>query len=98
MRAGSAVAAALILFALASIAQLLWVATWKPAPNQINAAWATPPQPPRQHPLLVWVVFDELSYDQVFEHRARDLACPTSTLSAPRAPYSPTPSRPDTTR
>ena len=59
-----------------SIAQLLWVATWKPAPNQINAAWATPPQPPRQHPLLVWVVFDELSYDQVFEHRARDLSLP----------------------
>jgi arylsulfatase A-like enzyme len=38
--------------------------------------WATTPQPPRQHPLLVWVIFDELSYNQVFEHRARDLALP----------------------
>ena len=76
MRVGSAVAAALVLFALSSIAQLLWVATWKPAPNHIAAAWATSPQPPRQHPLLVWVIFDELSYDQVFEHRAHDLILP----------------------
>jgi hypothetical protein len=73
MRTGSAVAAALIVFAVCSFAQLIWVATWKPAPNQIDAAWAIAPQPPRQHPLLVWIVFDELSYDQVFEHRARDL-------------------------
>jgi hypothetical protein len=73
MRTGSAIAAALVVFALCSFAQLIWVATWKPAPNQIDAAWATTPQPPRQHPLLVWVIFDELSYDQVFEHRARDL-------------------------
>lgn len=76
MRVGSAVAASLIVFGLCSIAQLLWVATWKPAPNQITAAWAATPQPPRQHPLLVWIVFDELSYDQVFEHRARDLELP----------------------
>jgi hypothetical protein len=79
MRAGSFVAAALVLFALASIAQLLWVATWRPAPNQIAATWNQPaatPQPPRQHPLLVWIVFDELSYDQLFEHRAPNLALP----------------------
>jgi hypothetical protein len=76
MRVGSAIAASLVVFALSSIAQLMWVATWKPAPNQITAEWATSPQPPRQHPLLVWVVFDELSYDQVFEHRARDLNLP----------------------
>jgi len=76
MRVGSAIAASLIVFAACSIAQLLWVATWKPAPNQIDAAWAATPQPPRTHPLLVWIVFDELSYDQVFEHRARDLNLP----------------------
>ena len=79
IRAGSFVTAALVLFALASIAQLLWVATWKPAPNQIAAAWNQSdalPQPPRQHPLLVWIVFDELSYDQLFEHRAPNLALP----------------------
>jgi len=79
MRAGSFVTAALALFALASIAQLLWVASWKPAPNQVTAAWNQPaatPQPPRQHPLLVWIVFDELSYDQLFEHRSPSLALP----------------------
>ena len=79
MRTGSFVAAALVLFALASIAQLLWVAAWRPAPNQITAAWNQPaatPQPPRQHPLLVWIVFDELSYDQLFERRAPNLALP----------------------
>jgi hypothetical protein len=76
MQAGSAIAMALVIFAIASIGQLLWVAHWKPAPNQIHAAWETTTQPPRQHPLLVWIVFDELSYDQVFEHRARDLQLP----------------------
>jgi hypothetical protein len=76
MRVGSGIAAALVIFAIVSIAQLVWVATWKPQPNQINASWETTPQPPRDHPLLVWIVFDELSYDQVFEHRARNLNLP----------------------
>ena len=76
MRVGSGIAAALVLFAVSSIGQLLWVARWRPAPNRIDAAWETTPQPPRQHPLLVWIIFDELSYDQVFEHRARDLNLP----------------------
>jgi len=76
MRVASVIAASLIVFAISSIAQLLWVARWKPAPNQIVAAWESSPQPPRQHPLLVWIVFDELSYDQVFEHRARNLNLP----------------------
>ena len=43
--------------------------TRSPLPGRI-------PQPPRNHPLLVWIVFDELSYDQAFEHRARDLNLP----------------------
>jgi hypothetical protein len=76
VRAGSTLTACLALFALASIAQLLWVATWKPAPNQIDAAWNHSSAVPRQHPLLVWIVFDELSYDQLFEHRAHDLFLP----------------------
>ena len=73
MRVVSMVCAFFFLFAVASIGQLLWVASWKPPPQQISAAWETTPQPPRQHPLLVWVIFDELSYDQTFEHRAHDL-------------------------
>ena len=76
MRVGSGICVALVVFAISSIGQLLWVARWKPQPNQINAAWTQSPQPPRQHPLLVWIIFDELSYDQVFEHRARDLNLP----------------------
>jgi hypothetical protein len=76
LRVGGSIAAFLAIFALASIAQLLWVATWKPAPNQITAAWEATPQSPRQHPLLVWIVFDELSYDQLFEHRAANLNLP----------------------
>jgi hypothetical protein len=76
LRVASFVAAALVIFAVCSMAQLIWVATWKPAPNHIDAAWETTPQPPRQHPLLVWIVFDELSYDQLFEHRARNLTLP----------------------
>ena len=61
--------------ALCSFAQLVWVATWKPMPNQIHAAWSQD-KGPRDHPLLVWILFDELSYDQVFEHRAHDLSLP----------------------
>ncbi len=76
MRASSALAASLVIFACSSIAQLIWVARWKPAPNRITAAWSQSPQPPRTHPRIVWVVFDELSYDQAFEHRAADLSLP----------------------
>lgn len=76
MRVGSVVAAALVIFAVSSIGQLVWVGTWKPLPNHIEAAWNTRSAPPRQHARVVWVIFDELSYDQVFEHRARDLNLP----------------------
>jgi arylsulfatase A-like enzyme len=76
MRVASVVTASLVIFASCSIAQLIWAAGWAPAPNRIVAAWAKTPQPPRDHPLIVWIVFDELSYDQVFEHRARDLSLP----------------------
>jgi len=80
LHVGGILSASLIIFALCSIAQLLWVATWKPAPNQITAAWnrsgPAQLQPPRDHPLLVWIIFDELSYDQTFEHRAGDLSLP----------------------
>jgi Sulfatase len=73
MRGVSVVCAGFGIFALVSIGQLLWVASWRPPPQQIVAGWEKGPQPARQHPLLVWVIFDELSYDQTFEHRAKDL-------------------------
>jgi hypothetical protein len=73
LRLGDALGTFFFVFALSAILQLLYVIVWKPAPQQYNAAWTQTPQPPRDHPLLVWVVFDELSYDQLFEHRARDI-------------------------
>jgi hypothetical protein len=64
------------IFAFCSIVEMLWLITWKPGPHERTAAWEVTPQPPRQHPLVVWIVFDELSYYQVFGHRANDLALP----------------------
>lgn len=76
MRAASTVATFVALFAVWSVVQLLWVATWKPGLQAKAASWRVGAQPARQHPLIVWVLFDELSYDQAFEHRARDLEMP----------------------
>jgi hypothetical protein len=81
MRVGEFVAAIATVFCLCSVVQLLWVLRWKPGPHQRTAAWATVTQPTRErsfgeHPRLVWIVFDELSYDQVFDDRARGLALP----------------------
>jgi Sulfatase len=81
MRVGEFFAAFLMVFCLCSILQLLWILRWKPGPHQQMATWATNAQsarelPVREHPRLVWIVFDELSYDQVFEDRADGLALP----------------------
>jgi arylsulfatase A-like enzyme len=76
MRGASALTACFGFFAIASIGQLLWVATWKPGPQYRHAEWESTAQPPREHAKLVWIVFDELSHDQVFEHRAHDLNLP----------------------
>jgi hypothetical protein len=76
LRAGDFMGVFFAIFCLCSFAQLLWVLRWKPGPHQHTAAWATTAQPPREHPRLVWIVFDELSYDQVYGHRADDLALP----------------------
>jgi len=72
----SRLGAAFAVFALFSIGQLLFISTWKPGSHQHSVAWAATPQPPRQHPRLVWIVFDELSYDQIFDHRSKNLNLP----------------------
>jgi hypothetical protein len=83
MHVGDAFGIFLAVFAVCSLAQLAWVARWKPGPHQHTAAWSTTPQPPRQHPRLIWIVFDELSYDQLYAHRAPGLALPNfDALSA----------------
>ena len=86
MRIASWGCAACALFALSSIGQLIWVASWRPGPHIKTAVWSAygqpkssqpaAAQPPRQHKRIVWILFDELSYQQVFERRARDLPMP----------------------
>ncbi len=76
MRVGEFFAVFLMVFCLCSILQLLWILRWTPGAHQQRGTWSTTSQPAREHPRLVWVVFDELSYDQVFEDRAAGLALP----------------------
>ncbi len=76
MRVGNFVGAFFAVFCLGSMMQLLWILHWKPGPYEVQAAWETTAQPARVHSRLVWIVFDELSYDQVYGHRASDLALP----------------------
>ncbi|MGA8940169.1 MAG: sulfatase-like hydrolase/transferase [Acidobacteriaceae bacterium] len=67
-------------FCACSMLQLLWVLRWTPGPHERTATWESTVQraraQPREHPRLVWVVLDELSYEQVYGHRADDLALP----------------------
>jgi hypothetical protein len=76
MRVGDFAGIFLAVFAFCSMVQLLCVTWWRPGPHEHTVAWATTTQPPRVHPRLVWIVFDELSYDQVYGHRASGLALP----------------------
>jgi arylsulfatase A-like enzyme len=76
VRLGDALSIFLFLFAVCGIAQILFVTLWKPGPYQRVASWENANQPPRQHARIVWIVFDELSYDQTFGHRAHDLELP----------------------
>ncbi len=76
LRAASALCAFFAVFAVSAIGQLIWVAGWKPGSHEKPAVWARTAQPPREHKRVVWVLFDELSYAQVYERRAKDLAMP----------------------
>ncbi|HEX4156771.1 MAG TPA: sulfatase-like hydrolase/transferase [Acidobacteriaceae bacterium] len=76
IRVGDAVGIFAAVFAVFSIAQIVAVMTWRPGPQEIRASWQRGAQPPRVHPRMVWILFDELSYDQTFEHRAHDVALP----------------------
>ena len=76
MRFGNFAGVFLAFFALTSIAQILFVMRWHPGPYQHTVDWAHTLQPPRVHPKIVWIIFDELSYDQLFAHRAKDLPLP----------------------
>jgi hypothetical protein len=77
IRVGDAIGIFFAAFGLISIAQLIWVIPSKPGAQEIKAAWSGVPSQPRAHPKIVWIVFDELSYNQLFEHRAHDLSLPS---------------------
>ena len=78
VRFGDAVGIFLFIFAACSIVQLCLVMLWRPGPFQHAASWPAPAAAatPRTHPRLVWIVFDELSFDQLYGHRAHDLNLP----------------------
>ena len=76
VRIGDAIGVFFAVFGLLSLVQLIWIIPSKPGLQQISAAWSRGPQSPRLHPKIVWIVLDELSYDQLFEHRAHDLTLP----------------------
>lgn len=76
LRVGDGLGVVFAVFGLCSLVQLFIVMAWRPGPQKIAAAWQEGPQPPRDHPRMVWILFDELSYDQVFGHRAPDLSLP----------------------
>lgn len=76
IRIGDTIGICFAVFGLLTIMQSIWMMCWKPGPQEIQAAWSKSAPESRDHPKIVWVVFDELSYDQVFEHRAHDLTLP----------------------
>jgi hypothetical protein len=63
-------------FGLLVIVQLAHLAHWQPAPNFTDNLPMTSARPSISRPRVVWILMDELSYDQVFEHRAAGLALP----------------------
>ena len=70
---GSAVLTGAAVFAFAMTAQLVSAALWRPGIQ----AFANPvPTPPDAEPRLVWIVFDELAYQPVFEARDPSLGLP----------------------
>jgi hypothetical protein len=76
VRAVDVVGIFMAMFAACSIAQMLYVVTWRPGTQEIRASWEGKTNPPREHKRVVWVLFDELSYAQVFAQRADDLELP----------------------
>jgi len=62
-------------FAILVILQLTALACWKPFPNIVDKSLASARTSPG-HPRVVWILMDELSYNQVFAERAEGLNLP----------------------
>ena len=72
-RFGGAVLTGSVVFALLMTVQLVSAAFWHPG---IQAFSGPVPAEPASKPRLVWIIFDELAYKQVFESRDPSLELP----------------------
>lgn len=61
------------IYGLVVIVQLLGLSLWRPLPNSFNHLPSATRADPNAHPRVVWVLMDELSYNQVFAQRAPGL-------------------------
>ena len=87
MRSGAAALAFLGISTLLLAARMIPIARWHPA-QPIAIETANLPAHPN-HLRIVWIVFDELSYDQTFEHRLGGLQLPAfDALSRESVKYS----------
>ena len=66
----------LAVFFVFVLVQLARLAFWHPAPTLAADATLADPQPPAVRPRVVWILMDELSYNQVFGERAPGLDLP----------------------
>jgi len=64
------------IFCLLVVAQLLHLATWRPVPNFIEDRSLASAISPEMRSRVVWILMDELSYNQVFAQRAAGLDLP----------------------
>ena len=69
------VLAGFAIFAFVMSFQLVRSMIWRPGPQQIASSAPDPPVDENK-PRLVWIIYDELSFDQAFEHRDPSLALP----------------------
>jgi hypothetical protein len=76
VRYGSAILAGCGLFGIVVSAQLVRAATWSPRPAQPVIAERATGKAFGHHRRVVWIILDELSHRQVFEHRAQGLELP----------------------
>ncbi len=71
--AGSSLLAGFAVFALVMSFQLVRAAQWRPGPQSFSHEI---PLAPAEKPRLVWIVFDELAYEPVFENRDSSVKMP----------------------
>jgi hypothetical protein len=88
MKSGSAALACLGISALLLATRMIPIARWHPA-QPIATQAASMPAHAGPHLRIVWIVFDELSYDQTFGHRLAGLQLPAfDALSGESVKYS----------